>query len=138
MAAQQEAKHLGHKYIGTEHILLGLLLEETGMAAKVLDSSGVDLGAAREQTENLSGRGGGCSGLICTELRFTADAKSVLELSIKQARHKGHHQVDTIHLLLALLLGSDRMVTRLIENQGADVNKIRAQASHIASYAYHT
>ncbi|QHO18727.1 uncharacterized protein DS421_11g322960 [Arachis hypogaea] len=89
MAAQQEAKHLGHKYIGTEHILLGLLLEETGMAAKVLDSSGVDLGVAREQTENLSGRGGGCSGLICTELRFTADAKSVLELSIKQARHKG-------------------------------------------------
>ncbi|MED6213142.1 hypothetical protein PIB30_090350, partial [Stylosanthes scabra] len=87
MAAQQEAKHLGHKYIGTEHMLLGLLVEVTGMAAMVLDCSGIDLAVAREQVECLSGKGGGCSGLTCTELRFTADAHSLLHLSLKLARN---------------------------------------------------
>ncbi|KAJ1441216.1 P-loop containing nucleoside triphosphate hydrolase [Sesbania bispinosa] len=115
MAAQKEARLLGHKYISTEHILLGLLGAESGLAAKVLHSAGIDVNVTREHAEKLSGRGGGCSGLACTELRFTYDAKNVLELSLKQARLLGHDYAGTMHLLWACLKGL--MVIRKIGGQ---------------------
>ena len=77
---------MGHKYISTEHILLGLLSEASGMAAKVLHSAGIDLNVMRKEPEKLSGRGGGCSSLTCLELWFTSDCKSVLQLSLREAR----------------------------------------------------
>ncbi|XP_061362226.1 ATP-dependent Clp protease ATP-binding subunit ClpA homolog, chloroplastic-like [Gastrolobium bilobum] len=127
MAAQKEARLLGHKYISTEHILLGLLGEASGLAAEVLQCAGIDLIVTRVQAEKLSGRGGGCSDLSYADLRFTCDAKNVLELSLKKAKRLGQDYVETTHLLLGLLRGSDGVVTHLIQNQGADVNKIREQ-----------
>ncbi|KAJ1441209.1 P-loop containing nucleoside triphosphate hydrolase [Sesbania bispinosa] len=96
MAAQKEAKLLGNKYISTEHILLGLLGTESGLAAKVLHSAGIDVNVTREHAEKLSGRGGGCSGLACAELRFTHDAKNVLELSLKQATLLGGQLTEAV------------------------------------------
>ncbi|CAK8565783.1 unnamed protein product [Lathyrus sativus] len=125
MASQKEARFVGHKYISTEHILLGILGDGTCSAAKILKSYGIDFNVSREQVMKLIGRGGGCSGLSCKEVRFTYDAKNVLEFSHKYATSLGHDYVDTMLLLLGLLQGSSGVVTQLIENQGADVNKIR-------------
>ena len=99
MLAQEEARRLGHNFVGTEQILLGLIGEGTGIAAKVLKSMGVNLKDARVEVEKIIGRG---SGFVAVEIPFTPRAKKVLELSLEEARQLGHNYIGTEHLLLRI------------------------------------
>ena len=100
MLAQEEARRLGHNFVGTEQILLGLIGEGTGIAAKTLKSMGVNLKDARVEVEKIIGRG---SGFVAVEIPFTPRAKRVLELSWDEARQLGHNYIGTEHLLLGLI-----------------------------------
>ncbi|KAG7951332.1 hypothetical protein I3843_12G002000 [Carya illinoinensis] len=100
MLAQEEARRLGHNFVGTEQILLGLIGEGTGIAAKVLKSMGINLKDARVEVEKIIGRG---SGFVAVEIPFTPRAKRVLELSLEEARQLGHNYIGSEHLLLGLL-----------------------------------
>ncbi len=123
MLAQEEARRLGHNFVGTEQILLGLLGEGTGIAAKTLKSMGVNLKDARIEVEKIIGRG---SGFVAVEIPFTPRAKRVLELSWDEARQLGHNYIGTEHLLLGLIREGEGVATRIIENLGIDLNKIRS------------
>ena len=96
MLAQEEARRLGHNFVGTEQVLLGLIGEGTGVAAKTLKSMGVNLKDARTEVEKIIGRG---SGFVAVEIPFTPRAKRVLELSWDEARQLGHNYIGTEHLL---------------------------------------
>jgi ATP-dependent Clp protease ATP-binding subunit ClpC len=124
MLAQEEARRLGHNFVGTEQLLLGMIGEGTGIAAKVLKSQGVNLKEARVEVEKIIGRG---SGFVAVEIPFTPRAKRVLELSLEEARHLGHHYIGTEHLLLGLLREGEGVAARVLENLGADATKIRTQ-----------
>jgi len=124
MLAQEEARRLGHNFVGTEQLLLGMIGEGTGIAAKVLKSQGVNLKEARVEVEKIIGRG---SGFVAVEIPFTPRAKRVLELSLEEARHLGHHYIGTEHLLLGLLREGEGVAARVLENLGADAAKIRTQ-----------
>jgi ATP-dependent Clp protease ATP-binding subunit ClpC len=124
MLAQEEARRLGHNFVGTEQLLLGMIGEGTGIAAKVLKSQGVNLKDARVEVEKIIGRG---SGFVAVEIPFTPRAKRVLELSLEEARHLGHHYIGTEHLLLGLLREGEGVAARVLENLGADATKIRTQ-----------
>ena len=100
MLAQEEARRLGHNFVGTEQIMLGLIGEGTGIAAKVLKSMGISLKEARVEVEKIIGRG---SGFVAVEIPFTPRAKRVLELALEEARQLGHNYIGTEHLLLGLL-----------------------------------
>ncbi len=115
--AQEEARRLGHNFVGTEQILLGLIGEGTGVAAKVLNTMGVNLKDARIEVEKLIGRG---SGLVAVEIPFTPRAKRVLELSQKEARQLGHNYIDTEHLLLGLIREGEGIAARVLQNWGVD------------------
>ena len=110
--------------MGTEQLLLGMIGEGTGIAAKVLKSQGVNLKEARVEVEKIIGRG---SGFVAVEIPFTPRAKRVLELSLEEARHLGHHYIGTEHLLLGLLREGEGVAARVLENLGADATKIRTQ-----------
>nr|KYP49008.1 hypothetical protein KK1_029310 [Cajanus cajan] len=133
MLAQEEARRLGHNFVGTEQILLGLIGEGTGIAAKVLKSMGINLKDARVEVEKIIGRG---SGFVAVEIPFTPRAKRVLELSLEEARQLGHNYIGSEHLLLGLLREGEGVAARVLENLGADPNNIRAQASIIFSLIY--
>ncbi|GJP44931.1 hypothetical protein CLOM_g4330 [Closterium sp. NIES-68] len=124
MLAQEEARRLGHNFVGTEQILLGLIGEGTGIAAKVLKSLGVNLKEARVEVEKIIGRG---SGFVAVEIPFTPRAKRVLELSLEEARQLGHNYIGTEHLLLGLLREGEGVAARVLENLGADAGNIRSQ-----------
>ncbi|XP_047310800.1 ATP-dependent Clp protease ATP-binding subunit ClpA homolog CD4B, chloroplastic [Impatiens glandulifera] len=124
MLAQEEARRLGHNFVGTEQILLGLIGEGTGIAAKVLKSMGINLKDARVEVEKIIGRG---SGFVAVEIPFTPRAKRVLELSLEEARHLGHNYIGSEHLLLGLLREGEGVAARVLENLGADTNNIRTQ-----------
>ncbi|BDA42949.1 Chaperone protein ClpC1, chloroplastic [Coccomyxa sp. Obi] len=124
MLAQEEARRLGHNFVGTEQILLGLIGESTGIAAKVLKSMGVNLKDARVEVEKIIGRG---SGFVAVEIPFTPRAKRVLELSLEEARQLGHNYIGTEHILLGLLREGEGVAARVLETLGADVTKIRTQ-----------
>ncbi|CAI7834581.1 unnamed protein product, partial [Closterium sp. NIES-53] len=124
MLAQEEARRLGHNFVGTEQILLGLIGEGTGIAAKVLKSLGVNLKEARVEVEKIIGRG---SGFVAVEIPFTPRAKRVLELSLEEARQLGHNYIGTEHLLLGLLREGEGVAARVFENLGADAGNIRSQ-----------
>jgi ATP-dependent Clp protease ATP-binding subunit ClpC len=124
MLAQEEARRLGHNFVGTEQILLGLIGEGTGIAAKVLKSMGVNLKEARVEVEKIIGRG---SGFVAVEIPFTPRAKRVLELSLEEARQLGHNYIGTEHLLLGLLREGEGVAARVLENLGADPSNIRTQ-----------
>ncbi len=124
MLAQEEARRLGHNFVGTEQILLGLLKEGTGVAAKVLKSVGVNLIDARIEVEKIIGRG---SGFVGVEIPLTPRAKRVLELSLKEARQLGHNYIGTEHLLLGLLLEGEGVAGRVLENLGVNLPKVRMQ-----------
>eukprot|EP00246_Nothoceros_aenigmaticus_P012003 TRINITY_DN351_c0_g1_i1.p1 TRINITY_DN351_c0_g1~~TRINITY_DN351_c0_g1_i1.p1 ORF type:complete len:932 (-),score=216.15 TRINITY_DN351_c0_g1_i1:246-3041(-) len=124
MLAQEEARRLGHNFVGTEQILLGLIGEGTGIAAKVLKSMGVNLKEARVEVEKIIGRG---SGFVAVEIPFTPRAKRVLELSLEEARQLGHNYIGTEHLLLGLLREGEGVAARVLENLGADPGNIRTQ-----------
>ncbi len=123
MLAQEEARRLGHNFVGTEQVLLGLIGEGTGVAAKTLKSMGVNLKDARAEVEKIIGRG---SGFVAVEIPFTPRAKRVLELSWDEARQLGHNYIGTEHLLLGLIREGEGVAARVLENLGVDLNKIRS------------
>src|SRR5574344_654757 len=123
MLAQEEARRLGHNFVGTEQVLLGLIGEGTGVAAKTLKSMGVNLKDARTEVEKIIGRG---SGFVAVEIPFTPRAKRVLELSWDEARQLGHNYIGTEHLLLGLIREGEGVAARTLENLGVDLNKIRS------------
>ena len=114
MLAQEEARRLGHNFVGTEQILR--LDRRTGVAAKVLKSMGVNLKDARVEVEKIIGRG---SGFVAVEIPFTPRAKRVLELSLEEARQLGHNYIGTEHLLLGLIREGEGVAARVLENLGS-------------------
>ena len=122
MLAQEEARRLGHNFVGTEQVLLGLIGEGTGVAAKALKSMGVNLKDARAEVEKIIGRG---SGFVAVEIPFTPRAKRVLELSWDEARQLGHNYIGTEHLLLGLIREGEGVAARVLENLNVDLNKVR-------------
>ena len=124
MLAQEEARRLGHNFVGTEQILLGLIGEGTGVAAKVLKSLGVNLKDSRIEVEKIIGRG---SRFVAVEIPFTPRAKRVLELSLEEARQLGHNYIGTEHLLLGLIREGEGVAARVLENLGIDLTKVRTQ-----------
>jgi ATP-dependent Clp protease ATP-binding subunit ClpC len=122
MLAQEEARRLGHNFVGTEQILLGLIGEGTGVAAKTLKSMGVNLKDARVEVEKIIGRG---SGFVAVEIPFTPRAKRVLELSWEEARQFGHNYIGTEHLLLGLIREGEGVAARVLDNLGVDLAKVR-------------
>lgn len=122
MLAQEEARRLGHNFVGTEQILLGLVGEGTGIAAKTLKGMGVNLKEARAEVEKIIGRG---SGFVAVEIPFTPRAKRVLELSWDEARQLGHNYIGTEHLLLGLIREGEGVAARVLENLGVDLAKVR-------------
>ncbi|TVU16232.1 hypothetical protein EJB05_39784, partial [Eragrostis curvula] len=123
---KEEARRLGHNFVGTEQILLGLIGEGTGIAAKVLKSMGINLKDARVEVEKIIGRG---SGFVAVEIPFTPRAKRVLELSLEEARQLGHNYIGSEHLLLGLLREGEGVAARVLESLGADPNNIRGGTS---------
>ena len=123
MLAQEEARRLGHNFVGTEQVLLGLIGEGTGVAAKTLKNMGVTLKEARVEVEKIIGRG---SGFVAVEIPFTPRAKRILELSWDEARQLGHNYIGTEHLLLGLIREGEGVAARVLENLGVDLNKIRS------------
>ena len=123
MLAQEEARRLGHNFVGTEQVLLGLIGEGTGVAAKTLKAMGVTLKDARVEVEKIIGRG---SGFVAVEIPFTPRAKRVLELSWDEARQLGHNYIGTEHLLLGLIREGEGVAARVLENLGVDLNKVRS------------
>ncbi|MBK8189106.1 MAG: ATP-dependent Clp protease ATP-binding subunit [Vampirovibrionales bacterium] len=123
MLAQEEARRLGHNFVGTEQILLGLIGEGTGIAAKTLKGMGVNLKEARAEVEKIIGRG---SGFVAVEIPFTPRAKRVLELSWDEARQLGHNYIGTEHLLLGLIREGEGVAARVLENLGVDLSKVRS------------
>ncbi|MBE7706776.1 MAG: ATP-dependent Clp protease ATP-binding subunit [Cyanobacteria bacterium SIG30] len=123
MLAQEEARRLGHNFVGTEQVLLGLIAEGTGIAAKTLKTMGVTIKDARAEVEKIIGRG---SGFVAVEIPFTPRAKKVLELSWDEARQLGHNYIGTEHLLLGLLREGHGVATKVLENLGVDLDKCRS------------
>ena len=124
MLAQEEARRLGHNFVGTEQILLGLIGEGTGIGPKVLKAMGVNLKDARVEVEKIIGRG---SGFVAVEIPFAPRAKRVLELSLEEARQLGHNYIGTEHLLLGLIREGEGVAARVLENLGVDLSKVRSQ-----------
>jgi ATP-dependent Clp protease ATP-binding subunit ClpC len=123
MLSQEESRRLGHNFVGTEQILLGLIGEGTGVAFKVLRDEGLNLKDARMQVERIIGRG---SGFVAVEIPFTPRAKRVLENSIEESRDLGHAYIGTEHILLALLDEDDGVAWRLFEELQIEIDKLRA------------
>ncbi|HEY9709912.1 MAG TPA: Clp protease N-terminal domain-containing protein, partial [Oculatellaceae cyanobacterium] len=128
--AQEEARRLGHNFLGTEQILLGLIGEGNGVAAKVLDSLGVTLTQAREEVEKIIGRG---SGFITVEVPFTPRSKRVLELSLEESRSLDQEYIGTEHLLLGLIRDGEGVAAKVLLNLGVDVTQIRAKVVQMLS-----
>jgi ATP-dependent Clp protease ATP-binding subunit ClpC len=124
MLAQEEARRLGHNFVGTEQILLGLIGEGTGIGPKVLKAMGVNIKDARVEVEKIIGRG---SGFVAVEIPFTPRAKRVLELSLDEASQLGHNYIGTEHLLLGLIKEGEGVAARVLENLGVDLSKVRSQ-----------
>src|ERR687889_419141 len=128
--AQEEARLLNHNYIGTEHILLGLIHEGEGVAAKALESLGISLEAVRSQVEEIIGQGGSSpSGHI----PFTPRAKKVLELSLREALQLGHNYIGTEHILLGLIREGEGVAAQVLVKLGADLNRVRQQVIQLLS-----
>src|SRR4030042_3490218 len=126
--AQEEAQHLNHSYIGTEHILLGLLREEEGVSAKVLVGLGANLGKVRSGVEFIIGRGDKPN---TGEIGLTPRAKRVIELAIDQARHLGHNYIGTEHLLLGLLHEGGGVAAGVLDSFGINLEQVRAEVSRM-------
>nr|YP_009396886.1 Clp protease ATP binding subunit [Ophidocladus simpliciusculus]ARW66072.1 Clp protease ATP binding subunit [Ophidocladus simpliciusculus] len=124
MLAQEEARRLGHNFVGTEQILLGLIGEGTGIAAQVLKSMNVNLKDARIEVEKIIGRG---SGFVAVEIPFTPRAKRVLELSLEEARQLGHNYIGTEHLLMGLVREGEGVAARVLENLAVNVTSLRTE-----------
>ncbi|PMB20541.1 ATP-dependent Clp protease ATP-binding subunit ClpC [Fischerella thermalis CCMEE 5198] len=123
MLAQEEARRLGHNFVGTEQILLGLLGEGNGVAAKVLTELGVTLKEARREVERIIGRG---SGYLPPEIPFTPKVKTLFEQAFKEARSLGHNYIGTEHLLLGLTEAGEGVAAKVLQNLGVDLKNIRS------------
>ncbi|MBE9058994.1 ATP-dependent Clp protease ATP-binding subunit [Sphaerospermopsis sp. LEGE 08334] len=122
MLAQEEARRLGHNFVGTEQILLGLMGEGTGVAAKVLAELGINLKDARREVEKIIGRG---SGFVPPEIPFTPKVKSLFEQSFREAHSLGHNYINTEHLLLGLTEAGEGVAAKVLQNLGVDLQTIR-------------
>jgi ATP-dependent Clp protease ATP-binding subunit ClpC len=122
VSAQEEARLLNHDNIGTEHILLGLLHDDTEAAAQILGAAGVELERARAQVEGVVGRGDEAPG---SHIPFTPSAKKVLELSLREALQLGHNYIGSEHILLGLLRETDGRGAQILEGLGAELGDVR-------------
>jgi ATP-dependent Clp protease ATP-binding subunit ClpC len=120
--AQEEARELGHNYIGTEHILLGLLREDDGLAARALAAMGIGLDAVRREVRQIIGPG---EGEQAGHIPFTPRAKKVLELSLREALQLGHNYIGTEHILLGLVREGEGVAAQVLVKMGADLNRVR-------------
>jgi ATP-dependent Clp protease ATP-binding subunit ClpC len=130
MLAQEEARRLGHNFVGTEQILLGLIGEGTGIAAKTLKQMGVNLKDARVEVEKIIGRG---SGFVAVEIPFTPRAKRVLELAWDEARQLGHNYIGTEHLLLGLIREGEGVAAKVLESLNVDISRVRSNILRMLS-----
>ncbi len=128
--AQEEARMLSHNYIGTEHILLGLIHEGEGVAAKALESLNISLEAVRAQVEEIIGQG---QQAPSGHIPFTPRAKKVLELSLREALQLGHNYIGTEHILLGLIREGEGVAAQVLVKLGADLNRVRQQVIQLLS-----
>ena len=132
--AQEEAQRFNHTYIGTEHILLGLVRESDGLAAKVLSNLGVELSKVRSAVEFIIGRGErGSPG----EIGLTPRAKKVIELAVDEARRLSHHYIGTEHLLVGLMREGEGVAAGVLESLGINLDKVRGETSRILTQTVH-
>ena len=124
MLSQEEARRMGHNFVGTEQLFLGVVGQRQGMGAKALRSLGVTLKKARKEVENYIGRG---TGFVASEIPFTPRAKRVLEMAVQEGKDIGQNYVGTEHILLALLGEEDGVAIRTIEKLGLDINQLRTK-----------
>src|SRR3990172_6228487 len=129
-SAQEEAQRFNHNYIGTEHILLGLVRETEGVAARVLGNLSVELSKVRSAVEFIIGRGERPSP---GEIGLTPKAKKVIELAVDEARRLNHHYIGTEHLLIGLLREGEGVAAGVLESLGVTLDKVRAEANRILS-----
>ena len=122
--AQEEARRLNHNYIGTEHILLGLIHERDGVAAQALESLEISLDVVRQQIEEIIGRG---QQAPAEHIPFTPRSKKVLELSLREALQLGHNYIGTEHILLGLIREGDGVAAQVLVKLGGDLNRVRQQ-----------
>src|SRR5882724_6294899 len=125
LIAQEEAKRLNHDYVGTEHILLGLIALGEGVAAQVLANLGVDLRRVRSEVEKIVGTGDNV--MLLGEIPFTPRAKKVLEYAVEEAQNMGHSHVGTEHLLLGLIREEEGVAARVLENLGVRLDVVREE-----------
>ena len=128
--AQEEARMLNHNYIGTEHILLGLIHEGEGVAAKALESLNISLQAVRDQVQEIIGKG---QTAPAGHIPFTPRAKKVLELSLREALQLGHNYIGTEHILLGLIREGEGVAAQVLQKLGADLNRVRQQVIQLLS-----
>ena len=122
--AQEEAERSHHSYIGTEHLLLGLLLEGEGLAAKVLTNLGVEINKVRATIESVLGRN---EGIVVQQIIPTSRMKKVIEISFEEARRMGNNYIGTEHLLLGLLIENEGIAARVLDDLGANLEKVREE-----------
>src|SRR5216110_3660568 len=128
--AQEEAQRFQHNYIGTEHLLLGLVREGEGVAAKVLANLGVELNKVRSAVEFIIGRG---DRTVLGEIGLTPRAKKVIELAVDEARRLNHHYIGTEHLLLGLVREGEGIAAGVLESLGVSLEKVRTQTIQVLS-----
>jgi ATP-dependent Clp protease ATP-binding subunit ClpC len=128
--AQEEARILNHNYIGTEHILLGLIHESDGVGARALESLGISPEAVRRRIEEIVGQGHHAP---TGHIPFTPRAKRTLELSLREALELGHNYIGTEHLLLGLVRVGDGVAAQVLDDLGADPNRLRQEVIHLLS-----
>src|SRR5690242_5310817 len=128
--AQEEAQRFQHNYIGTEHLLLGLVREGEGVAAKVLANLGVELNKVRSAVEFIIGRG---DRIVLGEIGLTPRAKKVIELAVDEARRLNHHYIGTEHLLLGLVREGEGIAAGVLESLGVNLEKVRTQTIQVLS-----
>jgi ATP-dependent Clp protease ATP-binding subunit ClpC len=128
--AQEEARMLNHNYIGTEHILLGLIHEGEGVAAMALESLNISLEAVRQQVEEIIGQG---QAAPTGHIPFTPRAKKVLELSLREALQLGHNYIGTEHILLGLIREGEGVAAQVLQKLGADLNRVRQTVIQLLS-----
>ena len=126
--AQEEAERSHHSYIGTEHLLLGLLREGEGLAAKVLNNLGVEIGKVRETIESVLGSN---ERIIIQQIIPTSRVKKVIELSFEEARRMGHNYVGTQHLLVGLLIEGEGIAAHVLSDLGATESRVRAEIERL-------
>jgi hypothetical protein len=131
--AQEEARMLNHNYIGTEHLLLGLIHEGQGVAAKALESLGISLEAVRQQVEEIIGQG---QQAPSGHIPFTPRAKKVLELSLRESQQLDHDYIGTEHILLGLIREGEGVAAQVLVRLGADLNRVRQQVTRLLAHGH--